>query len=104
MPRPILLGHGADADAATYPERVTPLHTAARLGNLAILRRLLDCGVKVDAQLKNTKLTPFLLAAYYGHTDCLQALMEAGADTRARTGPWTDEHPAIDNMTALHLA
>lgn len=100
----LLLEHGADPDAATYLERVRPLYMAARYGHLAILQRLLECGVTVDAQLQNNKLTPFLCAAYYEHAGCLEALKEAGADIRAKTGPWTSEHNAIDGMTALHLA
>ena len=78
---------------------------AARSGNLADLRRLLDSGVSVDAKDKvrpsaraqsaaltrsprwdaQDGLTPLHLAADEGHTECAKLLLDKGADVNAKS-------------------
>ena len=46
----ILVDAGADVDAAGGVQRCTPLHMAARRGNVSIASALLDCGANIAAQ------------------------------------------------------
>lgn len=56
-----------------------PLHLAARLGCLPILKQLIDHGCEVDARTE-TGQTPLMLAAKADHADCFLELVIAGAD------------------------
>jgi hemoglobin len=46
----LLIGRGADVNACQNVKRCTPLHMAARRGNLEIAEALLDCGAHIDAR------------------------------------------------------
>jgi len=46
----ILVDAGADVNASGGVQRCTPLHMAARRGNVSIARALLDCGANIAAQ------------------------------------------------------
>jgi hemoglobin len=46
----LLIAHGADVNACDNVKRCTPLHMAARRGNLEIAEALLDCGAHIDAR------------------------------------------------------
>lgn len=70
----------AKTDAAQVdPEKVTALHDAARDGDLAKVRELLDAGVPVDAG-NHYEVTALIYASVWGHIDVVRELLERGAD------------------------
>lgn len=72
------------------------LHTLARKGNLAGLRRLLERGAEVDARSKESQKTPLHVACQYGQFNAVKMLVESfGADIEARSA---------FGRTPLHLA
>jgi uncharacterized protein len=75
----------------------TPLHVAARAGELAEVERLVAAGGAVEAQ-NRIGYTPLMEAAREGHTDVLTRLLAAGAD------PVHRGNTLGMGMTALHLA
>jgi hypothetical protein len=78
----------------------TPLHVAARRGDLAEVRRLIDGGANVNEPSTGPKspgCSPLHLAAAGGHIDVMDELLERGADIEARTRGscgWTPLHNA----------
>jgi ankyrin repeat protein len=111
---PTLVTHHGDALAIAmrrgFPEIVadlvehtgtssgdTPLHVAARAGDLVELDRLLAAGVPADAD-NRIGYTPLMEAAREGHAEALDRLLEAGAD------PLHAGNGLGMGMTALHLA
>ncbi|BBN11353.1 hypothetical protein MPTK1_5g11190 [Marchantia polymorpha subsp. ruderalis] len=78
----------------------TPLHVAARIGDLAEVQRLLDEGADVNAPAWGPKApgtTPLHLAATGGHLHVMDELLERGANIEARTKGgcgWTPLHNA----------
>ncbi|KAL2613969.1 hypothetical protein R1flu_025661 [Riccia fluitans] len=78
----------------------TPLHVAARVGDLAQVQRLLDEGADVNTPAWGPKAagtTPLHLAAIGGHLDVMDELLERGANIEARTKGgcgWTPLHSA----------
>lgn len=75
----------------------TPLHAAARAGDLAELERLLGRGVAGDAE-NRIGYTPLMEAAREGHAEAVGRLLAAGAD------PLHHGNALGMGMTALHLA
>nr|CAB3267277.1 transient receptor potential cation channel subfamily A member 1 homolog [Phallusia mammillata] len=74
---------------------LTPLHHASLRGNVACVKRLIQCvGVSIEARDKQ-EMTPLHIAAVYGHVDVAKVLIEEGADIRC-----TDD----DNGTPLQFA
>ncbi|MBI5941772.1 MAG: ankyrin repeat domain-containing protein [Caulobacterales bacterium] len=76
-----LLGKGEDIEAR--PREFSPLWTAARNGNLAMVRLLLDAGAKIKAR---EKWSPLFAAVSNDHIDVIRALLDAGANPHARSG------------------
>jgi ankyrin repeat protein len=75
----------------------TPLHRAARTGDLAELEQILTDGGAVDAE-NRIGYTPLMEASREGHADIVARLLAAGADPAHRGN-------ALGmGMTALHLA
>ncbi len=58
------------------------LHQAAALGDLGLLRELIDLGHPIDAR-DSEGSTPFLVACKQAEPDIFHALLEAGADFEA---------------------
>lgn len=72
-----------------------PLHVAAALGHVEILRLLLQHGAAVNVQCGEDKLTPLHLAAEQGYPVCVQVLIDAGGMVNATNRK---------KQTPLHLA
>lgn len=78
----------------------TPLHVAARMGDLGEVQRLLDDGADVNAPSWGPKApgtTPLHLASTGGHVNVMNLLLERGANIEARTKGgcgWTPLHNA----------
>jgi len=82
-------GPQADEGCAT-----TALHFAAAVGDVAVVRALVDMGANPQAR-DEKKNTPLHWAAGRGQAKTIRALVELGADPRAR---------AVDRCTPLHWA
>ena len=76
-----LLDHGALVDLATSALHETPLHVAADLGQVDLLRQLLERRARVHVVDVDGD-TPLHIAAR--HADALSALLAAGAEIDAR--------------------
>lgn len=63
---------------STSSNAKTPLHGAARCGNLAIVKLLLDCDADVNA-VDDFGYTPLTIAAQWGHNEVVKELVEKGA-------------------------
>ncbi len=90
----LLLEHGADVNLARDDTGDTPLHTAARIGNIEIGKLLIE-HLKLEHRREEVKdyvnrrnkagETPIIVAKKNGHYDFAQMLIEHGA---------TDEEPS----------
>jgi ankyrin repeat protein len=85
----LLLSYGAtptreDADEA-WPAvahnwlRITPLHEAARTGDLEKAKALLDAGADLAARDEHLRSTPLAWAAKFGQREMVTLLLERGA-------------------------
>ncbi|KAL5964290.1 Ankyrin-3, partial [Taenia solium] len=72
----------------------TPLHIAARYGNLKVARLLINNGADVNYCAKDS-ITPLHLAAKWGKAEMAQLLIDKGAQLDARTR---------DGLTPMHTA
>uniref|UniRef100_A0A5K3F636 ANK_REP_REGION domain-containing protein n=1 Tax=Mesocestoides corti TaxID=53468 RepID=A0A5K3F636_MESCO len=72
----------------------TPLHVAARYGNLKVARLLLSNGADVNYCAKDN-ITPLHLATKWGKSEMTQLLIDKGAQLDARTR---------DGLTPMHTA
>ena len=75
----ILLEHHA-SQTATTKKGFTPLHLAAKYGNLKVTRLLLHKEAPVDAEGKNG-VTPLHVAAHYDHQNVAQLLLDKVSDS-----------------------
>jgi ankyrin repeat protein len=74
---------------------VTPLHLAAKLGNINVMRAILSYYHDVNLQTEHG-LTPLILAAREGHVQCVHILLRFGAKVALRD--------SINGMTAIHYS
>jgi hypothetical protein len=101
----VLLASGANVSAENLHGR-TPLHLAARLGNVEMVRLLLQWGAPPVALARhpagggdfalfgaNIVATPLWDAIHNGHVEAGRILVEAGADPAADPG-----HPRLELM------
>src|SRR6185503_10818285 len=72
---------------AVLPEGETILMTAARTGQPALLRLLLDRGAAIDAREKWYGETALIWAVAENHADAATLLLERGADVNVRSAP-----------------
>lgn len=82
----ILLDAGADKDllVGDFVEANTPLHLAARVGNVDVINVLLDCGASIEAQT-SLGWKALHYAFHYGHPLTFGRLLDFGASvTRPR--------------------
>jgi ankyrin repeat protein len=74
--------------AVTRIGQYTPLHIAARTGNAAVVKALLDARAPVDARTAPSGATALHLAATAGNVDVIAALLDAKADVNALEPEW----------------
>lgn len=101
-------------------DRVSPLHHAARIGDLGLVTTLLNAGAKLDAQSKYG-WTIMHTAAAYGHTHLVAELITRGVSVEeklteaevyhvektnegARRGYWAEIRWPHVNARTLHLS
>jgi ankyrin repeat protein len=77
-----LIREGANVNVQSQYED-TPLHKAARLGDIFKIKQLLEQGADINAQDKQQN-TPLHVAAYHGKTEAISLLIRRGADANAR--------------------
>ena len=75
----LLIAKGADPNVARENGE-TPLMAAARLGQVEVMKMLLDRGANVNARDKKFDQTALMWAA--GHPDAVRILVDHGADMR----------------------
>jgi ankyrin repeat protein len=85
----LLLSYGAvpaeekgDEDWATRARNwllISPLHEAARKGDVAEAKKLLDAGADLTARDEHLRSTPLAWAAKFGQLDMVKFLLERGA-------------------------
>jgi ankyrin repeat protein len=74
---------------------LTPLHLAARQGELESVKALLDAGADVNQATIGDKVTPIVIATINGHFDLAKYLVEKGADPNAA---------GVNGATPLYIA
>ncbi len=87
-----LLGAQARPDTG---DGMTPLHWAARRGDVAAAVQLIKAGATLEATTRVGDYTPLHVASKEGHGTVVKALLDAGGNAKAVTTSGT---------TALHLA
>ncbi|MDF3047638.1 MAG: poly [ADP-ribose] polymerase tankyrase-like [Candidatus Midichloriaceae bacterium] len=73
-----------------------PLHLAIMVGNLKIVKLLLDKGADVNAKIDGILDTPLHIATAYSHLEIVELLLERGADVNAKF--------AVNETTPLHAS
>ncbi len=74
-----LIQGGANVDACDGVKRCTPLHMAARRGNVEVAEALLECGANIEAR-DSLGETPLRRAVNCGQTGAAALLLAKGAD------------------------
>jgi truncated hemoglobin YjbI len=79
----LLIEHGADVNWASGPGRCTPLHMAARRGNVGLARVLLEAGADPECQDSKGE-TPLRRAVNCGQQAMAEFLVSRGADPASK--------------------
>jgi ankyrin repeat protein len=82
-------------ELVAYWGGVTPLHLAARQGELETTKALLEAGANVNQRAIGDNSTPLLIATINGHFDLAKYLLEKGADPNAA------EHNGVTPLYAV---
>jgi truncated hemoglobin YjbI len=103
----LLVRAGADVHADDGVKRTTPLHMAARRGNVGIAEALLDCGARIDAR-DSLGETPLRRAVNCDKVAVAAALLRRGADARSvgskgLTPLEAARRPAMRQLLETHL-
>lgn len=88
-----LVSKGADVNAVSAGEHITPLMYAAAAGRLDVIEFLVDRGAKIDAVMAWRKDTALNIAAAKGHVETVKLLLEKGADASIKN---KDDETALD--------
>lgn len=111
-----LVAKGADANAASQiTPYTTPLGQAARVGDIAAVKILINLGVDVNMtshRIDDPRLTPLHYAAKVGNIETVVALLGRGADVNARTARGEDAlqiaeqegHKSVANLLIEFMA
>ena len=99
----LLLEHQADVNIHTRDEQWTPLHLAARAGELDVCRLLLKHGANVTSKGIDG-WTPLHLASRNGHLGVVQELLVHGADPNIQKEElWTSLHSASNYSGSFEI-
>jgi len=79
----LLLDAGADPSLALKSTSETPLHIACRMGDLPIVKLLIQNSASLSARDAHLN-TPLLVAARWRHASVIEHLLEQGADIEAK--------------------
>ncbi len=90
----LIVEHSQDVNARGLSLDETPLHVAARRGDVEVARVLLEHGADREAR-DNVDYSPLERASLEGHVELVQILLEYGADADARD---------TEGCTPLYLA
>jgi ankyrin repeat protein len=87
----LLLSYGA-THAEEWPReehwlRISPLHEAARKGDVQEARKLLAAGADLDARDEHLRSTPLAWAAKFGRLEMVKFLLEHGAPKKLPDDP-----------------
>ncbi|KAI5815882.1 ankyrin repeat-containing domain protein [Pyronema omphalodes] len=98
-----LIERGADVNIGTTPANETPIHVAARCGNVDMIRELVSAGADLEARTQN-KWTPLWVASHCkmweegkrksDTIEAIQVLVELGADLEGRAE--NDDTPLME--------
>lgn len=93
----LLAAHGADLNMVCITSLGinTPLHAACQIGNMELLRALMDSRIELNTAKPADGITPLHQAARDGQLEVVKALAFHGADLDRRTSV---------GMTAVHFA
>ncbi len=91
----LLLAHRASINGPDHAKKA-PLHSAAEVGHLDVVKVLLRAGANVLA-VDSGGLTPVIRAAQNGQWDCVTFMVESGGNV-------SEFDRSDDNKTALHYA
>jgi ankyrin repeat protein len=72
-----LINQGSELN---YIYDLPPLALAARIGNIEIVKLLIESGAKVNLQMEDEGDTALMVAAVRGDLEVVKTLVEAGAD------------------------
>ncbi len=85
---PTIKGNGEDWATEFHNWfRVSPLHEAARKGNIDEAKKLLDAGADLTARDEHLRSTPLAWAAKFGQLEMVKLLLERGAPKRLPDDP-----------------
>src|SRR4029077_4352249 len=93
-----LLAQGAEVNAGDL-DGVTPLHQAANLSNITLVKILLDHSANIHARTAKNR-TPLHWAAVGGDLNTVKFLLEKGADPAVRDS--AGRTPAMDAARNEH--
>jgi ankyrin repeat protein len=96
-----LLKAGADPKTLSTPDGETVLMTAARAGNLAVVRTLVDRGADVNAREKYKGQTALMWAAAERHAGVVKLLLERGADWKVRSFDRETRPPRLSAASSI---
>ncbi len=96
-----LAGYGSDEINERGNYGYTPLATAAKNGNLEIVRLLAEHGAAIDGVEGDNDRTPLMEAASYGHVEVVTYLISKGADVNVRRKGLTPLLVACDHFSVL---
>lgn len=85
------------------PQGFTPLHVAARCGQLSVLRALLDAGVPVDCVSTPAMTMPLHLAAGFSRVGCVEELLKRGADPLKENSRGVTPFGLVGSLFPVHL-
>lgn len=98
----LLIAAGAQPNVQAF-SGATPLHQAAREGNLEVVEFLIEAGVEIDARFWHG-WTPLHFAAWGDHEAIARSLLAAGAPINVRDGYGLTPLGVARNQNHLQLA